>query len=109
MTNWLTLKTRLENLTDHKIKVYFQPPESIKLSYPCIIVERSVFEYDRADNAKYRKMGNYTVTLITHEFDDTLVDILADAAGIVHDRAFVADNLYHNVYKIRQQESYLGG
>jgi hypothetical protein len=37
----LQLQTLLETLTEH---VYFQPPENLKVQYPCIVYQRDFAE-----------------------------------------------------------------
>jgi hypothetical protein len=45
-------------------KVYFQPPPSVKMFYPCIVYERSYIHTTKADNMNYLNRVRYTVTLI---------------------------------------------
>ena len=44
--------------------VYFQPPENLKVRYDCIVYERSEIETVHADNAPYRLLDRYQVTVI---------------------------------------------
>lgn len=81
--------------------VYFQPPESIKLNYPCIIYQLESIEVRRADNNIYTRQRQYEITIIDKnpdsEFPDRLLDILPTAS---HRNHFVSDNLYHDVFSI---------
>ena len=43
--------------------VYYQPPESLKMEYPCIRYNRSNINSGRADNINYRNM-NHPISLI---------------------------------------------
>lgn len=81
--------------------VWYQPPETIKLKYPCIIYELGRIDQVYADNRTYLKNKSYTLTLIHREADSTLPDDILDAfEGISFDRPYKADNLYHEVYTL---------
>lgn len=80
--------------------VYFQPPESVKLKYPCIVYERSdIFSY-KADNKKYLINKRYTVTVIDEDPDSELPDKLMQLDYCSFNRHFVSDNLNHDVFTI---------
>ena len=49
--------------------VYFQPPESVKLSYPCIIYKRSAGDTRFADNKKYSYTAGYDVVVVEMDPD----------------------------------------
>ena len=49
--------------------VYFQPPESVKLSYPCIIYKRSAGDTRFADNKKYSYTAGYDVVVVETDPD----------------------------------------
>lgn len=81
--------------------VYYQPPESIKLKYPCIIYEKSRIQQVYADNISYLKHKEYSLTLIYREADSTLSDDLLDSFELISfDRHYKADNMYHDVFTI---------
>ena len=80
--------------------VYFQPPESIKMSYPCIIYDLSRNNNRHANNKTYIRWKEYKVMLITKDPDSPLVDKLDDLEYFRFDRVFTADNLYHYVYNV---------
>lgn len=80
--------------------VYYQPPESIKLSYPCIIYERAVDNVKYADNSLYKRQAKYTLTLISKESDPEFVDILSELPLCRMNRIYRADNLYHYSFDI---------
>ena len=98
MANRLKLDAELRALVDN---VYFQPPESIKMRYPCIVYERSTGRSLRADNYMYVHFTEYQVTYITKDPDDRMVDILLKSFPMIsHDRFYTADNLNHDVYTL---------
>lgn len=81
--------------------VYYQPPESIKLKYPCIVYHLADIRIDNADDVKYRKYSRYTVTYITKNAEDRFIDKLMDAFDYCSfDRTYSADHLIHYVVTI---------
>lgn len=80
--------------------VYFQPPESISLSYPCIVYRRSSIRTDYANNNPYSLKKMYSVTLIEKDPDSDIPDQIASLPTAIHDRYYTTDNLNHNVFNI---------
>ena len=90
------LQNQLETLlgSDH---VYFNPPETISLSYPCVVYSLSNKYIRRADNNIYRTMNCYDVTYIHRDPDDMFVDsLLAEFQYSKFDRQAVIKNLYND-------------
>lgn len=81
-------------------KVYFQPPESIKLEYPCIIYNWSVANSDFANNFTYGFKRGYTVTIIDSNPDSKIPDEVIKFPLCRFDRHFVSNNLHHFVFRI---------
>ena len=79
---------------------YFQPPESIKLKFPCIIYEREGYSVRHADNSPYMSSKRYSIKLIYKDPDSALPDKIQDLPMCSFDRRFVSDNLYHDVFTI---------
>ena len=76
--------------------VYFQPPESVKLSYPCIVYSLAGINAIKADDKLYKGTNRYTVTVIDRDPDAQLhVEVLAHFIMCSLDRAYMSDNLYH--------------
>lgn len=76
--------------------VYFQPPESVKLHYPCIVYELNNKQSIPADNKKYLLNNRYSVILIEYDPDSELCDILLKHFEMCSfDRKYTSDNLYH--------------
>lgn len=88
------LQTLLETILGSR-NVYFQPPESLKLKYPCIVYELSGMHNDHADNLKYRFLKQYTVTYIDEDPDSDIPDKLLMIDKCSFSRAFPSDNLNH--------------
>ena len=97
----LELQDALEDFLGSR-NVYHQPPESIKLKYPCIIYELNRIDQVYADNITYLKNKSYVITIIHKDADSTLPDDILDYfEGISFDRPYKADNLYHEVYTLK--------
>lgn len=80
--------------------VYFQPPETTKLQYPCIIYERSDIDEKYADNRAYMSMVRYSLTLITRSPESDLVNAILELPYCSYDRYYAADTLNHDVFTI---------
>lgn len=78
--------------------VYFQPPESVKIKYPCIIYSLSNLNIKYADNNIYGHKNRYTVTVVDKDPDSSIhEDILYNFKYCSFDRGFTSDNLNHRV------------
>jgi hypothetical protein len=78
--------------------VYYQPPESIKLKYPCIIYSLADIYTRKADDRHYTMQKNYSVTVISRDPDNTIAESILLAFPMTNfDRRYVVDNLYHDV------------
>lgn len=80
--------------------VYFQPPESMKLSYPCIVYTRSNADTLYASNYPYKFDVAYQLTYISRDPDDPLIDEIAKLQMCRYDRSFKSEDLNHDVFKI---------
>lgn len=81
--------------------VYFEPPESVKLVYPCIVYERSAGDTDFANNMPYRFQVRYSVTIISRDVETSVLAKLAmSLPSIIYDRHFVTDGLHHDVFSV---------
>jgi hypothetical protein len=91
------LQAILETITE---KVYFQPPENVKLEYPCIVYNRDYADTKFADNNPYRHVKRYMVTVIDRDPDSELPDKVAGLPSSVFNRFYTADGLNHDVYQV---------
>lgn len=80
--------------------MYFQPPESVKIEYPCIIYSLDDIRTLHADNQLYKTHHRYSVIVVTRNPDDALIDTILDFDFCSFNRYYVADNLHHYVYEI---------
>lgn len=78
--------------------VYFQPPESIKMKYPCIVYSKTGMDQRNANDRLYKGTNRYEVTYIDQNPDSEVPDkILAHFQMCKFDRTFKSENLNHNV------------
>lgn len=80
--------------------VYYQPPESVKMKYPCIVYTRQDIEYLYSDNRVYKGFPIYQITLISKDPDNPLVDYLPTKLLVSYDRHYVSDNLNHDIFRL---------
>ena len=98
----ILLQDILENNNVDNTHCYFSKPPNTGMKYPCIIYKLQRRNVKKADNLTYFNNNSYSVTYITTNPDDVNVglDILQKFSkyGVSFDRAYVADNLYHETY-----------
>ena len=76
--------------------VYFQPPESVSMNYPCIRYSKSGVHQMRANNKNYKSTNEDEVIAIDTNPDSEISDkILKHFPMCKFDRPYVANNLYH--------------
>ena len=80
--------------------VYFQPPPTIKLKYPCIIYQRTSGDTNFADNSPYNFHIRYKITLICREPEQKILEKIASLPMCKYDRFYTSDNLNHDVFNI---------
>jgi len=95
----LALHEDLKNILGSN-NVYFQPPATIKLNYPCIIYRRSDIDTNFADDNPYILNKRYQITIIDSNPDSMIPNLIQNLPKCVFDRHFTADNLNHDVYQI---------
>ena len=81
--------------------VYYQPPETVKMKYPCIVYDHTDENTLHADDIPYKTDSLYTVTSISTDPDSDIPNKLGKLRGSRFDRHFVSDNLHHYVYRLR--------
>lgn len=87
----------VDDPADH---VSFQPPESIKLSYPCIVYRLSSIDYDHGDNLVYNATNKYIVTVIDRNPDTEIPYRIKKIPMCSPGSFFVSDNLNHYPFTI---------
>lgn len=92
----LELQAKLESILG-SARVYYRPPENIKLSYPCIIYNLRTGDTLFANNNPYRFTRCYDLTYIRKDADSDLTDTIAKSFPYIRfDRSFTVENLYHD-------------
>lgn len=99
MPNRLELQSKLEELLGSK-NVYYDPPESIKMSYPAIRYTKSGITKTTADDKMYKLSNRYEVTHISKKPDSKVINALLDLPYCSYDRHYVSNNLHHDTLTI---------
>ena len=96
----IQLQNKLEEILGSR-NVYFEPPENIKMEYPCIVYTLSDIYSQRADNLPYKNTRAYQVTCIGKDPDTDLPDrILEELEMCSYEQEFKSNNLIHNVLRL---------
>lgn len=93
------LQELLEGLLGSEF-VYYQPPESIAMEYPCIVYTLDDVETDHANNAPYNHRKRYQITVMDRNPDSEIPWKVAMLPTAAFDRRYTADQLNHDVYRI---------
>ena len=81
--------------------VYFNPPESVKLRYPCIVYNRSDVDIDFADDMAYKPIVRYSLTIIDLNPDSTYyMKVIEKFAGCNYVQHFNKEGLSHDVIEL---------
>lgn len=99
MASRLDLHTQLEEILS-STNVYYQPPESIKLDYPCIIYSLADINQIHADNINYLKTRRYELMLIDRDPDSCFVDKIIHMPKCRFDRSYETSGLNHFVFSL---------
>lgn len=100
MASRLELHEELCDILENR-NVYYQPPASIKMNYPCIRYSLSGIDSLRADDRQYKNTRRYEIILIDTNPDSIFFDrILNRFSMCSFDRPYTADNLNHFVFTI---------
>lgn len=99
MQDRLKLQAILEEQLGSK-NVYFQPPASVRMTYPAIVYSRSDIDNRFADNSPYTQEKAYNVTVIDKDPDSEIVDRIARLPKCIYDRNYKVDNLNHDVFTL---------
>ncbi len=79
--------------------VYYQPPESVKMQYPCIVYHRDTTRKFNADNRRYLSKDAYEVTFICKDPDSDIPDKIEEELSMIRRQTrYTADGLYHDPF-----------
>lgn len=93
------LQTFLEELIGSK-NVYFQPPESYKMSYPAIKYSLSDVDNKFANNNVYIQDIRYMLTVMDYDPDSEIFHKLSKLPKCSFDRSYAKDNLNHFIFEL---------
>lgn len=100
MNNRVELNTKLKMLIGSS-NVYFQPPASVQLSYPCVIYSIGEGDAKHADGMVYSYVNSYDLLFIFKKPNVTIIEkVLAELPMCKMTRAYVADNLNHYAFRV---------
>lgn len=95
MASRLDLQAELEAILGSR-NVYFQPPASLKMKYPCIRYSGDVPNVKRADDSAYKVTRRYEGVIIDLDPDSTIpYTILQHFPMCELGKPYTADNLNH--------------
>ena len=99
MNKRLELHNKLVALfrNDH---VYYQPPENLKMEYPCIRYSKSDITSRHADNINYVNKTSYEIVVIDKHPDNVVIEKILELPLSSYDRHYISDNLNHDVIRI---------
>ena len=80
--------------------VYFQPPPTVQMVYPCIVYRRDYATTVFADDKPYKHGRRYQVIVIDKDPDSIIPDKVSALPMCSFDRFYTADNLNHDVFKL---------
>ena len=80
--------------------VYFQPPSSKQIEYPCIVYKRDNADTAFADNVPYRYEQRYMVTFIAQSPSERTPLKIAALPRCTNLRHYTVKNLNHDVFTL---------
>ena len=99
MSKRLELHNKLVELFGNN-HVYYQPPENLKMEYPCIRYSKSDITSRHADNINYVNKTSYEIVIIDKHPDNVVIEKILGLPLSSYDRHYISDNLNHDVIRI---------
>ena len=100
MNNRLSLHEKLVELIGND-NVYFQPPASVKMSYPCVVYNVGVGNAKYASDSLYSYTHRYDVTFIYKKPNiDIIEQVLITLPRSSVSRTYCVENLNHYVFSV---------
>jgi hypothetical protein len=96
----LDFHTLLAQVTKSEIPIYYQPPETINMEYPCIVYVRDDIQSDYSNNSRYRNKVRYELTVIDKDPDSPYLEPILSIPYTSYQRHFTSDNLNHDVFEV---------
>lgn len=99
MASRLNLQAALETLLGSR-NVYYQPPESVKMTYPAIVYSRKRIDNRFANDNVYAQYHSYELVVIDPNPDSQIVEKVSKLPTCTFDRHYVSNNLNHDVFRL---------
>lgn len=80
--------------------VYFQPPENLKMNYPCIRYSISDITDFYADGLKYNSVNVYDIVVIDKMPNNPVIKKILELPYSSFDRHYVSEELNHDIIKL---------
>lgn len=80
--------------------VYYQPPATVKMSYPCIVYHLDTFHTTDANNAMYNHKRRYQITYIDRDPDSEVPLKLENLPYSHMDSTFQTEGLNHFIFTL---------
>ena len=91
------LASDVATMPDGTLAIVFQPPETIKLKYPCVIYEIDDRSFRHADDRTYQLRPRYSVLVIDPDPDSQIANKIQMHFPMCRpERRYTSDNLYHD-------------
>lgn len=81
-------------------KVYYQPPENLRMQFPCIEYHLSTIDSQQADDINYHSERRYQLTIIDASPESPWIEMLLDLPKCSFGRHFTSDGLNHDIFYI---------
>lgn len=99
MASRLELQTLLESILGSR-NVYFQPPSTLKMTYPAIRYSLNSIDNVRANNAVYVQNNSYKIILIDEDPDSEYVVRISRLQKCSFITSYTSDGLNHWVFNL---------
>lgn len=99
MDKRIELQAILEEILGSR-NVYFQPPSSVRMSYPAIVYSRKRIDNLHANNSVYMQDHSYELTVIDKDPDSEIVSRVSELLLCRFERHYKSDNLNHDVFTL---------
>ena len=96
----LIKKTLADSNIVAPFNVYFQPPATQIMKYPCVVYARTNIDVITANNNPYMVTKQYTITVIDSNPDSLITENVARLPKCKFVSHFTKDNLNHDIYNI---------
>lgn len=93
------LQSKLEELLNSR-NVYYQPPETIKMQYPCIVYSKSNIKSTFANNAVYSFLKCYEIIVMDTKPDNPVIDKIIAMPYCAYGRNYKVDGINHDTFTI---------